>query len=73
MATGVDLAALLGADHVDWALGHAAVHHRFADADLGSILAYHTQLRPGTPRGTWGAGPQSSTSLRPARSTPMAA
>jgi len=47
MATAVDLAALIGAADVDWALGHAAVHHRFAEADLGSILAHHKGLRPG--------------------------
>ncbi len=47
MAAAVDLAALLGAEEVDWALGHAAVHHRFAEADLGSILAHHRHLRPG--------------------------
>lgn len=51
MAAAVDLAALLGADQVDWALGHAAVHHRFAEADLGSILAHHKQLRPDGPSG----------------------
>jgi hypothetical protein len=26
---------------VDWALGHAAVHGRFAEADLASILDHH--------------------------------
>jgi hypothetical protein len=26
---------------VDWALGHAAVHARFAEADLASILDHH--------------------------------
>ena len=53
MAAAVDLATLMGADRVDWALGHAAVHHRFAEADLGSILAYHNTLRPaGTTAGT---------------------
>lgn len=45
MATAVDLAALVGAEQVDWALGHAAVHHRFAEADLGSILAHHNAIR----------------------------
>ena len=28
---------------VDWALGHAAVHGRFAEADLASILDHHRQ------------------------------
>ncbi len=26
---------------MDWALGHAAVHARFAEADLASILDHH--------------------------------
>ncbi len=29
------------AKDVDWALGHAAVHARFAEADLASILDHH--------------------------------
>ena len=33
---------------VDWALGHAAVHGRFAEADLASILDHHaTGVRAG--------------------------
>jgi DNA replication protein DnaC len=43
MAAAVELAKLVGAGEVDWALGHAAVHARFAEADLASILA----SRPG--------------------------
>jgi hypothetical protein len=35
------LAKLFGATEVDWALGHAAVHGRFAEADLASILDHH--------------------------------
>ncbi|MGW0040072.1 hypothetical protein [Gordonia sp. NPDC003376] len=31
--------ALHGGNDVDWALGHAAVHGRFATGDLDSILA----------------------------------
>jgi hypothetical protein len=30
---------------VDWALGHAAVHGRFAEADLSSILDHHARAR----------------------------
>ena len=41
MAQAVALAKLLGAEQVDWALGHAAVHGRFAEADLASILDHH--------------------------------
>ncbi len=40
MAAAVSTAKLVGAEQVDWALGHAAVHARFAEADLGSILAH---------------------------------
>jgi hypothetical protein len=39
MAHAVELAALAGRADVDWALGHAAVHGRFATGDLDSILA----------------------------------
>jgi hypothetical protein len=38
MAAAVTTAKLVGATDVDWALGHAAVHARFAEADLASIL-----------------------------------
>jgi len=41
MAAAVATAKLAGAAEVDWALGHAAVHDRFAEADLASILAHH--------------------------------
>jgi transposase len=42
------LAKLFGATEVDWALGHAAVHGRFAEADLAAILDHHaTAARPG--------------------------
>ena len=41
MADAVTTAKLVGADKVNWALGHAAVHARFAEADLASILAHH--------------------------------
>lgn len=39
MAHAVELAALHNRVDVDWALGHAAVHARFATGDLDSILA----------------------------------
>jgi transposase len=41
MADAVQLAKLFDASLVDWALGHAAVHGRFAEADLASILDHH--------------------------------
>ena len=39
MAHAVELSKLAGCADVDWALGHAAVHGRFAAGDLDSILA----------------------------------
>jgi hypothetical protein len=41
MSEALALAKLFGATEVDWALGHAAVHGRFAEADLASILDHH--------------------------------
>ena len=41
MTEALALAKLFGAGEVDWALGHAAVHGRFAEADLASILDHH--------------------------------
>lgn len=41
MAAAVELAKLFNPSEVDWALGHAAVHGRFAEADLASILDHH--------------------------------
>ncbi|MGH2717243.1 MAG: Mu transposase domain-containing protein, partial [Actinomycetota bacterium] len=38
MATAVQLAKVLGAQRVNWALGHAGVMGRFAEGDLESIL-----------------------------------
>ncbi len=43
MAQAVTLAKLFDAKDVDWALGHAAVHARFAEADLASILDHYHQ------------------------------
>lgn len=41
MGQAVELAKLFSRAEVDWALGHAAVHARFAEADLASILDHH--------------------------------
>lgn len=45
MAAAVELARLFSPGEVDWALGHAAVHGRFAEADLASILDHHHTQR----------------------------
>jgi hypothetical protein len=47
MADAVSLAKLSGDEAVDWALGHAAVHNRFADGDLASIVAHRAAARAG--------------------------
>jgi hypothetical protein len=47
MAAAVELAKLGDPVAVDWALGHAAVHGRFAEADLGSIVAHHARTKHG--------------------------
>ncbi len=49
MTAAVDLAKLFDATDVDWALGHAAVHARFAEADLPSILDHHARGGPAGP------------------------
>ena len=41
MAEALKLAKLFSVTEVGWALGHAAVHARFAEADLASILDHH--------------------------------
>jgi transposase len=41
MRDALALAKLFDPVEVDWALGHAAVHARFAEADLASILDHH--------------------------------
>jgi transposase len=43
MAEALALAKLFDPGEVDWALGHAAVHGRFAEADLASILDHHAR------------------------------
>ncbi len=57
MAEALALAKLFDPVEVDWALGHAAVHSRFAEADLASILDHHA-TRPAA--GEHRAGEQSS-------------
>jgi transposase len=47
MAQAVAMAKLFTVTDVDWALGHAAVHARFAEADLASIVDHHARTRPG--------------------------
>ena len=47
MTEAVALAKLGDPVKVDWALGHAAVNSRFAEADLGSILTHHARTQPG--------------------------
>jgi hypothetical protein len=48
MAQAVALAKLHGAAQVRWALGHAAVHGRFADGDLAAILVHRASAAPGS-------------------------
>ncbi|CAN5812624.1 hypothetical protein BH24ACT5_BH24ACT5_27080 [soil metagenome] len=50
MADAVAVAKLSGIAAVNWALGHAAVYGRFADADLGSILAHQASAAAGDTR-----------------------
>ena len=45
MGQALTLARLHGNTAVDWALGHAAVHGRFAEDDLAQILAAHASGR----------------------------
>ena len=47
MSEALALAKLFDPAEVDWALGHAAVHGRFAEADLASILDHHAGTRSG--------------------------
>ncbi len=49
MAQAVELAKLFTPEEVDWALGHAAVHARFAEADLASILDHHATVTAAGP------------------------
>jgi hypothetical protein len=47
MGQALALAKLFDPAEVDWALGHAAVHSRFAESDLASILDHHAGTRTG--------------------------
>lgn len=47
MADAVALAKLSGVETVNWALGHAAVYGRFAEADLASIIAHRASSAGG--------------------------
>lgn len=47
MADAVALAKLSGTEPVNWALGHAAVYGRFAERDLGLILAHRAATTAG--------------------------
>lgn len=47
MGQALTLAKLFDPAEVDWALGHAAVHGRFAEADLAAILDHHASARTG--------------------------
>lgn len=50
MADAVARAKLVGPETVDWALGHAAIHDRFADGDLAAIVAHHAGSPPAPTR-----------------------
>jgi transposase len=54
MADAVARSKLAGPQAVDWALGHAAIHDRFAEGDLAAILAHRAG---GIPASTRTAGP----------------
>lgn len=43
----VALAKLSGVEPVNWALGHAAVYGRFAEADQASIIAHRASVTAG--------------------------
>lgn len=47
MAAAVALSKLGDPVAVDWALGHAAVNSRYAEADLGSIVSHHARANSG--------------------------
>ena len=47
MAEAVAFAKLGDPVAVDWALGHAAVNSRFAEADLASIVKHHARTNTG--------------------------
>jgi hypothetical protein len=49
MGHAVSIAKLTNPARVDWALGHAAVHQRFGEGDLASILAANPNPDPAAP------------------------
>ena len=80
MAHAVSIAKLTNPTRVDWALGHAAVHQRFGEGDLASILAANLDpttpaalRRPGrtnpSPRAPPGGPPSAPTTTAPPRRT----
>ncbi|MHB1787714.1 MAG: Mu transposase domain-containing protein, partial [Acidimicrobiales bacterium] len=50
MAQAVSLSKLAGTEAVNWALGHAAIHDRFGEGDLVSILDHRAGGEPATNR-----------------------
>jgi hypothetical protein len=50
MADAVTRAKLISVAEVDWTLGHAAVHARFTEADLASILHHSAGAGQGPSR-----------------------
>ena len=84
MAQAVALSKLGDPVAVDWALGHAAVNSRFAEADLASIITHHARGQGSGPRhratetrsltqgtGGWAAlqRPEGDTAVRPTHHT----
>ncbi len=72
MAQAVTLAKLFNPKDVDWALGHAAVHARFAEADLASILDHHHTRTADANGTTHRAGEERSLPRAPAAGPPSA-
>ena len=70
MAHAVSIAKLTNPARVDWALGHAAVHQRFGEGDLASILA--ANLDPATPAALRGPGRTSPSPRAPPGGPPSA-
>jgi len=60
MTQALALAKLFDPVEVDWALGHAAVHGRFAEADLSSILDHHAHQPEAGAQGVLRASEDSS-------------
>lgn len=47
MAEAVALAKLAGVEATNWALGRGAIHGRFSEGDLASIIAHHSGAAAG--------------------------